>query len=193
MGFRTTRNLSASRQWCAQDGFLQRLVLRKLEALSLAEASHRMPRPALCPDGQLGKSFGRPALAVSVSMAWLPQHLLASQVPYMTLCINQQQPRSTIFPGARAWKKATFVVPGNESVVLTNESMREETKDRISLEHLIDLRGHGSRPHSPSTVLVSLRHFAYTSLRPRCLASDSVMTVRTPNRSCCPNRVPVLV
>ena len=49
----------------------------------------------------------------------------------------------------------------------------------ISVATSLDLKAVGF----PSTVLMSSSHFEHTSLSPRCRASDSVMTMRTPNRS----------
>ena len=109
----------------------------------------------------------------------------------MAFCRNQQQPLSTrpfggitaILPEAGAWKKAALTSYRATSLSCwPDESVRDETNDRLSLEHLIgrvdwltssririDLRGHESRPHnggSPSTVLVLSSHFAHTSLSP---------------------------
>ena len=52
--------------------------------------------------------------------------------------------------------------------------------------HLRDTTVDVTAVGSASTVLTSSSHFAYNSLGPRCRASDSVMNVRTPNRSVLP-------
>ena len=109
----------------------------------------------------------------------------------MGFCRNQEQPLSTPL-STRPFGGITAILPDR---ILTDEA-----NGKISPEHLIggmdwltssvaqelisaaislDLTADGS----PSTVLMSSCHFAHTILSPRCRASDSVMTVRTPNDS----------